>query len=840
MATIGVRIELEGAPKFSENMKNLTAQTKLYQAQVKKLTTEMNTGVSAFTKSITTSKALQQQLQAQQNQSKALADQIKKVTAEQGEDATQVIRLKTQYENLQRAIAQTNQALEAEGGLAGAIGKEFEAVGSKIQTVSDKMSSLGSSLIQKVTAPIAAVGTLSVKAFSDWESAFAGVMKTVDETATTTYADIAEGIKQMATETASSKTDIASVAEAAGQLGIGADDILKFTKTMIMLGDSTNLSSEEAATSLARIMNITGESTANVDKLGSSIVALGNSFATNESSIVEMSNRLASAGTIAGLSTTDIFALATAMSSVGIEAEAGGTAMTQTLTSISQAVSESGAKLDTLAQVAGLTADEFASKWKSAPTEALQSFIDGLSQMNSSGEDTYKILDELGMSGVRQSNMLQSLALANDQLASAMDVSNKAYQENSALQTEAEKRYETSAAKMNQFKEELTIVGVEIGEIVMPYILKFGEKVKELAQWFSNLSPEMQKVVVAAAAIAAAIGPLFSTSASVGAGVATISKVIGKVVAFGPAIGGALSSVGAVITGTIIPAIGAVVSAIIPFLPVIAGVAPAIAAVVLVVKNWGTITDWISEKWAAFTEYISEAVTAISEFFSTHFGAFSEMVAARIEIITTLISAAIEVIKTIFIALGETLKALFTGDWKAIGEIIKAAWLKIAVIILEAKAKILQTIAKLITSIGEKFKGLASQALTWGSDMIQGFIDGIKAKWEALKNTVGQVAESIKSYLGFSEPEKGPMKDFNSWPRHMMQNYASGIESMRFLVKNAVADVSADVAVLENPFNASDMYDAVRRGASDANMSLSIGGRDFSRTLKDMGVVFGG
>lgn len=807
MATIGVRIELEGAPKFSENMKNLTAQTKLYQAQVKKLTTEMNTGVSAFTKSITTSKALQQQLQAQQNQSKALADQIKKVSAEQGEDATQVIRLKTQYENLQRAIAQTNQALEAEGGLAGAIGKEFEAVGSKIQTVSDKMSSLGSSLTQKVTAPIAAVGTLSVKAFSDWESAFAGVMKTVDETATTTYADIAEGIKKMATETASSKTDIASVAEAAGQLGIGADDILKFTKTMIMLGDSTNLSSEEAATSLARIMNITGESTANVDKLGSSIVALGNSFATNESSIVEMSNRLASAGTIAGLSTTDIFALATAMSSVGIEAEAGGTAMTQTLTSISQAVSESGAKLDTLAQVAGLTADEFASKWKSAPTEALQSFIDGLSEMNASGEDTYKILDELGMSGVRQSNMLQSLALANDQLASAMDVSNKAYQENSALQTEAEKRYETSAAKISQMKEELTNVGVQIGEIVMPYIIQFAEKVKELAEWFSNLSPEMQKVVVAAAAIAAAIGPIFSTIASVGVGVGTISKVIGKVVEFAPVIDGALSSVGAVITGTIIPAIGAVVTAIIPFLPIIAGVAAAIAAVVLVVKNWGDITDWISEKWAAFTEYISEAVAAIAEFFTTNFSNFRQS----------------------FSNLTENIKLL-----------LAQALLNIMQKILEAKNKIVTTVKNLVSSIGDTFKDLASQALTWGSDMIQSFIDGVLAKWEALKETVSRVANTVKSYLGFSEPEKGPMKNFNSWPRHMMENYAAGIESMRFLVQNAVADVSADVAVLENPINSDEIYSAVRSGASDANVRLSIGDREFTRALRDMGVVFGG
>ena len=165
MSTIGVRIELEGAPKYTEDMKNLTAQTKLYQAQVKKLTTEMNTGTSAFTKSITTSKALKQQLEAQQNQSERLAQQIQKVAAEQGEESTQCIRLKTQYENLQRAIAQTNQQLDAEGGLAGAIGKEFEAVSDKISLRSSAESSsrsisARSSLI--ASAPIPTLKFLSL------------------------------------------------------------------------------------------------------------------------------------------------------------------------------------------------------------------------------------------------------------------------------------------------------------------------------------------------------------------------------------------------------------------------------------------------------------------------------------------------------------------------------------------------------------------------------------------------------------------------------------------------------------------------------------------------------
>ena len=177
MATIGVKIELEGAPKYTADMKNLTAQTKLYQAQVKRLTAEMSTGVSAFTKSITTSKALQQQLQSQQNQAKALAEQIKKVSAEQGEDSNQAIRLKTQYENLQRAIVQTNNALKEQGGIAGAIAAEFDEVGSKISSVGDKMASLGSDLSKNITAPLAAVGAASLKAFDEVDGAYDRVIE---------------------------------------------------------------------------------------------------------------------------------------------------------------------------------------------------------------------------------------------------------------------------------------------------------------------------------------------------------------------------------------------------------------------------------------------------------------------------------------------------------------------------------------------------------------------------------------------------------------------------------------------------------------------------------------
>ncbi|MGG6495036.1 UNVERIFIED_CONTAM: phage tail tape measure protein, partial [Bacteroidetes bacterium 56_B9] len=109
--------------------------------------------------------------------------------------------------------------------------------------------------------------------------------------------------------------------------------------------ESTNLTAEDAATAIAKIANITGMSAEQYQRFGSSVVALGNNFATTESDILRMANRLASAGTIAGLTNQEILGLATAMSSVGIEAEMGGSAMSQTLAAIEKAVATGSDKL---------------------------------------------------------------------------------------------------------------------------------------------------------------------------------------------------------------------------------------------------------------------------------------------------------------------------------------------------------------------------------------------------------------------------------------------------------------------------------------------------------------
>ena len=90
-----------------------------------------------------------------------------------------------------------------------------------------------------------------------------------------------------------------------------------------------------------------------------------------------MGQRLAAGGELAGLTEPQIMALATAMSSVGIEAEAGGTAMTQTLTAIEKAVVNGNENLAKFAEISGMTAEQFSTAWKTEPIAAIQAFIRG-------------------------------------------------------------------------------------------------------------------------------------------------------------------------------------------------------------------------------------------------------------------------------------------------------------------------------------------------------------------------------------------------------------------------------------------------------------------------------
>ena len=350
---------------------------------------------------------------------------------------------------------------------------------------------------------------LAAKSAMDWESAWAGVVKTVDGSPQQ-MAALEAGLRGLARELPATHTEIAAVAEAAGQLGIETPNVLGFTRTMINMGEATNMSAEEAATSLARFMNVMGTSQTDVGRLGASVVGLGNNFATTEGEIVAMAQRLSGAAAQANMTEGDVLGMAAAMSSVGIEAEAGGSAMSQTMKRIGKAVDEGGERLDLFAQVSGMSADQFSTAWKNDPTSAMDAFITGLGGVESQGLTTNGVLTDLGITGIRESDALLRLSAASNQgadgmslFAEAVKMGNDEFGKGSALIEEASKRYETAESRIQIAKNALIDMGISVGGVVLPALADLAEGAGDVAGWFADLPAPVHE---AAAGLGAVVG----------------------------------------------------------------------------------------------------------------------------------------------------------------------------------------------------------------------------------------------------------------------------------------------------------------------------------------------
>lgn len=323
----------------------------------------------------------------------------------------------------------------------------------------------------------------------NFESAYTGVLKTVDGTPEQ-LRKIREDILDLSTVTPTAASDIAAVAESAGQLGINVDNITDFSKVMIDLGESTDLSSTEAASSLAKFANITKMSADKYSNLGSVIVDLGNNFATTESDIVSMATRLASSGEITGLSESQIMAVAAALSSVGIEAEAGGSSVSKLLKSFDTMYWNESPALAQYADVAGVSTEKFREIYGKDSLSAISMFINGLNDVDRNGKNAVQILDELDIKEVRMSNAVLSLAASDDILSKAVETANTAWEENTALAVEAGKRYSTTESKIQMAKNSITNAGIAVGETLTPAIAEGAQKVNEIARSFAQWAQE--------------------------------------------------------------------------------------------------------------------------------------------------------------------------------------------------------------------------------------------------------------------------------------------------------------------------------------------------------------
>lgn len=711
-------------------------------------------------------------------------------------------------------------------------------------TVTDKLTGLGSSftsagktLTKNVTVPLVGLGTVATNAAVDFESAFTGVRKTVDATEEE-FDALSKGIKEMSGVMPQSASEIAGVMEVAGQLGVrGTDNLLQFTKTMVMLGDATNLSSEEAATSIARVMNIMGTSGEDVSRFGATIVDLGNNFATTESEIVAMTNRLAAGGKLAGLTEPELMALATAMSSVGIEAEAGGTAMTQTFNEIEKAVANGGEKLAEFARVSGMTSQEFATAWETSPITAIQSFITGLGKLDENGESAVLVLDNLGLTGIRQSNMLKSLGLASDLLADSIDTANKAWEENTALVNEAETRYGTTESKLSMLRNSAQNLAASFGELLTPMLDSLNQMLQKVIGWLSSLTDKQKQGLVDVLSMVATLGPLLLILGKITNFVLKIINIVPKVISL-------FKTLGAVLAAN---PIGLIVTAI----------AALVAAFIYLWNNceefrqfWIDLWEGVKDVFNSVVEWFDQAIQDVISFFKnlpTKIGQFLD------EVVNWFATLPERIAYWLGFAVGkvvswveETWNYLTTeipqlisdiGTWFSelpgkVWEWLVETFNKIVQWGKDTKDKAKETILNFIKAIVDglktlpgKFKEwftkaidflktLPSQMLQIGKDIFNGLWDGLKSIWSKLTGWIDGVVQKIKSL--FSSAKEG----YNDATGGVQGSFASGLD---YVPRDMTVRVHEGEAILTKEQNAnrsgSSMFGVVNINIEGAQYS---------------------
>ena len=453
------------------------------------------------------------------------------------------IALTTQkLQGYESELAQIQVQQASANSTIGQAGAKLTEMGEKTDGVSQKLGAVGTTLTKTLTLGIAAAGTASVVAATQIDTSLTNVKKTVDGTAED-YDNLKQAAIDFSQTNAVSASQILDVESLGAQLGYtldimsnGKSEVQEFGEVVSGLDIATNMDAETAGSELAQFFNIMQIGKEETKNYASAIVDLGNKNATTESSISSMALRIAGAGKQIGLSGADVLGLATALSSLGIEAEMGGSAISTIMSEIDKAVALNSDSLATWAQTAGMTTEEFAAAWKDNAAEALNSVLTGMNGAVEQGGNMSVMLDDLGISALRQTDTMKRLAGGGDTLANALQTANTAWEENIALDNEVENRNNSLAAKFEILKNRVIAVAEEIGRPLADALLQAVDACEPLftaiengAKAFSDMSTEEQQAILAFAGIAAALGPTLKVLGNTSTAFKAVGSALTKV-----------------------------------------------------------------------------------------------------------------------------------------------------------------------------------------------------------------------------------------------------------------------------------------------------------------------
>lgn len=713
MAVKGIIIEIEGKTsglvkslgdvnkslrETQSNLRTVEKALKLDPTNVDALKTKQTLLTTAIDQ---TREKLEIEKQAATDAAKALEEgtitrtQYDALQAEVAATSAELTKLENSAKETEQAINSLNNSNV--DNLAKSVdnaGKKIQEIGSKVKAVGQGIKDLGKDMTTGVTVPIVAAGKASLDAFSEVDGALDTVIKKTGATGEVAeaYGEIVKGI---ATEIPTSFETVANaVGEVNTRFGLTGDNLKEVSEQFVKFSE----------------LNDT-EVSASIDKVQSAMASYG----VSASEVGTVLNILTKAGQDTGVSVdqlaSDLTANGTALKEMGFNLN----------TSIGFLANLNKNGVDSSAVMTGLRrALANATAEGKTMDEALAELNKSMSMAQTDTEAMNLAVDLFGTkAGPAMAQAIREGRLSFDEL------SNSVQNYSGAVDTtfsETLDPIDEMTTTINELKLAMSELGATIGTTLQPILQTLAEQVRQLAEWWRGLSPEVQENIVKVAMLVATIGPLL--------------VVIGSVVS---AIGTAISAGGAVVSfigTTLIPAIGTMIGAI--GLPVVAAIGLVIAAVIQVIRHWDEM------KLAA--QMVGEEVRS-----------------------------AFETLKENIIATFTAIGAWISNTWETIKAITVSTFEMIGAVVSEKISSVRETIVSGISSAVDFLRGLPSQALEWGRDLIQNFIDGALSKFNSLRDTIINAAQTVRSYLHFSVPDKGPLSDADEYGGDFIDLFREGI-----------------------------------------------------------------
>ncbi len=471
---------------INSNLKNLAAQVKLNAISN-----------ADYEKSINT---LNDVINENVRKEKMLSDELETLRKNSPQDIKAITDKETALKKQQVITISSKKALEDFKEASEKAKKETELQTVKIDMLSHAMYDLAKYITTQACKALVNFTKETINAGMQFESAFAGVKKVTSGTEED-FKVLEDQIRKTALEKPISADQLSSIYQMGSQLGIAKDGLKDFSDSIIDLAKTSNLTEEAGATMIAQYANVMHLPQEDYRRFASTLSYLGSTTATTESAIMELMSRLSGAGATIGLTHQDLLALATAMGSVGISAEAGGSAISTILSKISMDVDKNSKTLTTWAEVAGMSAEQFKKVWKEDTMSAIQAVIKGMGDAKRGGESLNLILDDLGIKNIRQLDTMRKLANASELLTEDIKKANTEWQSAAFLGESAGKVYDTLEAKTQLLKNSFTELRLSIyDDLKEPLKEVAGElanflKTDDAKRFASELSGVLKSVV---------------------------------------------------------------------------------------------------------------------------------------------------------------------------------------------------------------------------------------------------------------------------------------------------------------------------------------------------------